>query len=425
MTAEIVVMNKLAVAIAADSAVTVRLPHGDKIYQSANKLFPLSRTSSVGIMFYGSAEFMEVPWETIVKVFREEMGAQTYPNLDGYSDRFLAFLRSNRTLFPAEAQRRYVRNEAMSFLFSFARELVDGLRDDLAGKSKIVESQVKRALTILIKRRLAEIRSLEAPNSLPSNYAKTILSKYSRQLSEAIEEMYGDLPLSKNGRRYLRELLSEVLHRTYFRIETISGIVFVGFGEKDVFPGVIEFHTRGIADNRLWYLPARNVWVERDNRSTIAPFAQSEMVSTFMEGIDPRYAEFMKASLAELFGAYADKISNAIPNLSDAQRAKLKADLEKATHQQIAQFNQGLDNYRIAKHVQPVLSMISVLPKDELARVAEALVNLTSFKRRVSAESETVAEPIDVAVISKGDGFVWIKRKHYFPSGKNGQTRIE
>ena len=34
-------------------------------------------------------------------------------------------------------------------------------------------------------------------------------------------------------------------------------------------------------------------------------------------------------------------------------------------------------------------------------------------------EAETVAGPIDVAVISKGDGFIWIKRKHYFESGLN------
>ena len=27
---------------------------------------------------------------------------------------------------------------------------------------------------------------------------------------------------------------------------------------------------------------------------------------------------------------------------------------------------------------------------------------------------KTVGCPIDVAVISRGDGFVWIKRKHYF-----------
>jgi hypothetical protein len=46
--------------------------------------------------------------------------------------------------------------------------------------------------------------------------------------------------------------------------------------------------------------------------------------------------------------------------------------------------------------------------------MAESLVNLTSFKRHVSKESETVGGPIDVAVITKGDGFIWIKRKHYF-----------
>jgi hypothetical protein len=34
-------------------------------------------------------------------------------------------------------------------------------------------------------------------------------------------------------------------------------------------------------------------------------------------------------------------------------------------------------------------------------------------------ELETVGEPIDVAVISKGDGFVWIKRKHYFDANVN------
>ena len=46
--------------------------------------------------------------------------------------------------------------------------------------------------------------------------------------------------------------------------------------------------------------------------------------------------------------------------------------------------------------------------------MAEALVNLTSLKRRVTPEDETVGGPVDVAVISKGDGLIWIKRKHYF-----------
>ena len=40
-------------------------------------------------------------------------------------------------------------------------------------------------------------------------------------------------------------------------------------------------------------------------------------------------------------------------------------------------------------------------------------MNLTSLKRRVTPASETVGGPVDVAVISKGDGLVWMKRKHY------------
>ena len=37
----------------------------------------------------------------------------------------------------------------------------------------------------------------------------------------------------------------------------------------------------------------------------------------------------------------------------------------------------------------------------------------------MSLDSETVGGPVDVAVISKGDGFIWIDRKHYFRKDLN------
>jgi hypothetical protein len=51
--------------------------------------------------------------------------------------------------------------------------------------------------------------------------------------------------------------------------------------------------------------------------------------------------------------------------------------------------------------------------------MAESLVNLTSLKRRVSLQEETVGGPVDVAVISRSDGFIWIKRKEYFRTELN------
>ena len=84
-------------------------------------------------------------------------------------------------------------------------------------------------------------------------------------------------------------------------------------------------------------------------------------------------------------------------------------------------YTKALSDYRKEHYISPVMRVVQVLPKDELAAMAESLINLTSFKRRVSMEEETVGGPIDVAVISKGDGFIWIKRKHYFERELNQQ----
>ena len=51
--------------------------------------------------------------------------------------------------------------------------------------------------------------------------------------------------------------------------------------------------------------------------------------------------------------------------------------------------------------------------------MAESLVSLTSLKRRATGKLETVGGPIDVALITKGDGFVFTQRKHYFDPNLN------
>ena len=63
--AEIALLNKTAVALAADSAMT-DLGTG-KIYP-ANKLFALTKWHPIGVMI---SNFMGVPWETIIKMYRQ------------------------------------------------------------------------------------------------------------------------------------------------------------------------------------------------------------------------------------------------------------------------------------------------------------------------------------------------------------------
>ena len=50
-----------------------------------------------------------------------------------------------------------------------------------------------------------------------------------------------------------------------------------------------------------------------------------------------------------------------------------------------------------------------------MALLAENLVNITALKRKFSMDGnqQTVGGPTDVASISLGEGFTWIKRKKY------------
>jgi len=100
-----------------------------------------------------------------------------------------------------------------------------------------------------------------------------------------------------------------------------------------------------------------------------------------------------------------------------------KTQLEIASQAAEAAFIEDLRSTRFeeirSQSRQEIEDMVEFMPKPELATMAEALVNLTSIKRRVSRGFETVGGPIDVAVISRTEGFIWVKRKHYFEASLN------
>ncbi|WP_419936235.1 hypothetical protein [Candidatus Palauibacter sp.] len=86
MTAEIAVLNKSAIALAADSTMTVS---GTTKRYPGNKLFALSRSHPVGVMFYNNSEFMGIPWETLFKMFRQRISPSGRPTVADYAEDFL------------------------------------------------------------------------------------------------------------------------------------------------------------------------------------------------------------------------------------------------------------------------------------------------------------------------------------------------
>src|SRR4051812_47303083 len=104
MTAEVAVMNRIGVALAADSAVTVGRD-ARKIYTSVDKLFQLSAAAPVGVMIYGNASFCGIPWETIIKTYRRDLGTKRFDTIKQYAESFLSYLTHNINLFPLPSQK--------------------------------------------------------------------------------------------------------------------------------------------------------------------------------------------------------------------------------------------------------------------------------------------------------------------------------
>jgi hypothetical protein len=141
-----------------------------------------------------------------------------------------------------------------------------------------------------------------------------------------------------------------------------------------------------------------------------------------MEGIAPTHVTFLKKTLEELLPeAIKEFIGNHVP---EADREKVLEEATKIAKTASEKLMKEFSEHRDEKYVQPVMGAVGALPKEEMAAMAEALVDLTSLRRKVDSKLDTVGGPIDVAVISKGDGFIWIKRKFYFSAELNGDFAV-
>src|SRR5690625_1540061 len=114
MTAVVGILNKQAIAIAADSAVTVNSPNGHRIFNQANKIFTLSKRHPVSVMIYRAASFMRTPMETIIKVYRYQLKEQPFNTLKEYTEDFIQFLKNKNYYTDKSVQTNFIKNFALN-----------------------------------------------------------------------------------------------------------------------------------------------------------------------------------------------------------------------------------------------------------------------------------------------------------------------
>lgn len=422
MTTEIAVINRLGVALAADSAVTIPGYGADKVFHTGDKLFELSERYPVALMVNGSMDFLGVPWELIAKEFRCSMpeGAATIKIAD-WMERFLAFIATHQAV-KADDVRRWQEgliDEELVALTQTVRERLEEVaaKDGEQNLQSVLRSLYTEAMTIEIDALLKETHLDSLKQMSEDDILPTI-----RSLVVELETQHLPFEADQEQKGLLCRLIALRLLKDIDRV-TSTGLIICGFGGTDLFPSLYAVDIDGYIAGSLRYRMSHNVTISRgDDTGNAISFAQTDVVDRLLKGSDNRFVDRAKSFIRE-------NVSGSIER--NFTRLKLKIVKDDGTEIPPSEMGGLLGDF-IASQFESKFAAnltheferkfketIALMPKQDLIELAEALVSITAVERKASDDAGTVGGPIDVALITRAEGFVWIKRKHHFNAELN------
>lgn len=423
MTTEIAVINRLGVALAADSAVTIPGYDGaDKVFDTGDKLFELSERFPVALMVNGSMDFLGVPWEIIAKEFRcTPPPKAAHLTIVQWMESFLAFLGKHPTVKPDDVRRWQdgLIREELEELYEQVRDRLeeaaakDGEQNLQHVLQRLYTEAMQGRIELFVRRPLLDsLKGLGEDDVLPT--VRSLVGELDAN----------DMPFEPNAaqREMFSRLVAQRLLKDLNRL-TATGLIICGFGGKDLFPSLCAVEIDGHVAKKLRYRQSHNVTIDRGHDTgTAISFAQTDVVDRLLRGTDNRFIDSARAFIQE-------NVSGSLEN--NFSRLKLK--IMRADGKEIpvaemggllgdliaSQFESKFVSKLTQEFERKFKETIALMPKQDLIELAEALVSITAIERKASDDAGTVGGPIDVALITRSEGFVWIKRKHHFNADLN------
>ena len=424
MTAEVAVMNRSAVALAADSAVTLSGSNASsgvtKVFQNENKLFELSQVHPVGIMLYNATAFFDVPWEVIIKDFRKEVADTACDHIYIWADTFRSYVDNHHIFKPSHArQKEFVEQIFIDQLSVIMNQWSREAEPLFFGKQT---QSIRRQYPQLMKKILASynewLMTLEHYDGFDENLGLKLVNDYKDELDSAKSKVFDQLPLDQTHYDLISEMAKNVLIRSVPDWFT-TGLVFAGFGSNELFPSLSCIELGGAVGDRLRWVQKRQVDIDRANATAeIIPFAQRDTVDTLVFGRSSRYETSVVNHFSEAMRQVGSSLIHQLTN-SSSKRKDFEDRLEAAVGSVTTHFSQQHAGKLNKMFADDTLDIVRHMPKPDLAAFAESLVTVSSMKRKVTVGPETVGGPVDVAVISRHEGFIWVKRKLYFDPDLN------
>ncbi|HEY4942517.1 MAG TPA: hypothetical protein VII56_13900 [Rhizomicrobium sp.] len=414
MTSEIAVMNQRAVALAADSAVTLIDGGTVVVRNDQRKLYNLVGGLPVGVMFFGVADMMGHPWEHLIEHYQKKAKSGALPHIRGYATSFVGMLDNLEEFFPKDRQRdEYKRLLASVFryIFHLAQYLREsgGAERQSISDTTILEEAIERVW------RDYQFRDDGSPRGdlscFPQGFAETVRRGYSADIDELIAYGFQPFGLGKQAVQHLKEIAVFCVVKDLF-LEDVTGLVFAGFGSEERYPIVTTYFVSAIVGGIVKRAEASFDAIDGDTRSKIRVFADSEVTNAFIRGIDFNLERRVYGALNMLMHGLVDQVIGSFPNADPAVKEDIRRQFQtNYIPQYFDAFRGIIGDYQQHAYINPVLRVLEIASRNELAETARELVSLNVFKKRIMAQKQTVGGAIDVAIISREGGFQWHSRQ--------------
>lgn len=408
MTAQIAILNRNGVALATDSIATVNTQEGQK-FITVEKLFSLSKHHPVAIMIYGSADFTDIPFETIVKVYTSCLRNKPFDTLEEYADDFFRFLAKDKRVYNSGYEKRLVRS------------VLDYCLMENMPRFKSTDKR-EQTLSNNVNEKIKAFLSMRSLEGIGDNFIQSFLQTHGDCLKRYMSEI-NNIRIDKKTQENIVLLCAHMLSKSDFLCRSTgpsTGVVIAGYGNKEIFPSLIEYKITGVVSENIIYEPnGKHVKVgfeESETESTFMPFAQRDVVDTYTKGIDEELETAIFDGLDNFFNNFYEAIQEEIQresnkNLTHEFTSEERAIIKRLGEKKCIDIKDALRKEQSHKYTEPFLKMGTLLGREEMIFLAEALVNLTSTRRRFTTDVQSVGGETDVAIITKVDGFTWVKKK--------------
>lgn len=410
MTSEIAVMNQRAVALAADSAVTLIDGGTVVVRNDQRKLYNLVEGAPIGVMFFGVADMMGHPWEHLIEYFQKKAKQEPLQHVRDYAVKFAGMLDNLEEFFPRERQKDDYKRLLASvyrYVFHLAQYLRESGGNERAQVSDtaILEEAIEHVWKTYQFREDGNAR--RDLGCFPQGFGTTVARNYADVIGELIAYGFSPFSLDKTALQQLRDIAVFCVIKDLF-LEDVTGLVFAGFGSDERYPVVVTYFLSAIVGGIVKRAEASVDAIDNAVRSKIRVFADSEVTNAFIRGIDFNLERRFYGTMQMMMYGLVDHVIGSFTGVDAAKRESVRGQFrDQVLPQYFNTFHNMIGDYQQQTYINPVLRVLEIAARSELAETARELVALNVFKKRIMAQRQTVGGAIDVAVISREAGFQW------------------